>query len=230
MAQTNLFHRLVGLVASLLTPEPPAREDVDAQMARLQSDFERKVDALVQGMEDGRVSVGQFVGSMPTLIKQQQLAAAVIGEGGVQNATPKTYAVAQASVDIQLAYFERWKAELLQQAAAGKLPSAAYIANRAKMYGKAASSTAAQANIEAQGLPALPFYPGQGTQCRVNCKCFWDIKTLDVVNGSYDCFYMLAVAEHCPTCTARSRAANPLRVRGGEIVNADKYQDARFFA
>ena len=227
----SLFQRLITAVTDLLAPRvAPVREDTDAQLQRLMDEYNRKVDLLTQGMEAGTVTVGQFVGSMPSLIKQHQLAVAVVAGGGADNANPQTLALAQQNVTAQLGYFEAWKQELLQQAARGELPSAAYIANRAKLYGKAANATAQQARLQAQGLPMLPFYPAQATQCRVNCKCTWDIRVLDVVNGNYDCYWTLGIAEHCPTCLARSRAANPLRVRRGVIQNAEKFADARFYA
>lgn len=230
-ARTGLFQRLLGLTDRLRPASAPsAALNTTILLERLQADFESKVDALVAGMKAGTITPGQFVGAMPSLIKQQQLAAAVIGEGGPEHATPQTHALAQRAVDQQLAYFERWKSDLLKQAADGQLPSAEYIANRAKLYGKAATATASEAGTQARGMPTLPFYPGQQTQCLVNCKCAWDIKVLDVVNANFDCYWRLAPAEHCPTCAARARVANPLRVRHGAIVDVEQYQEAGLYA
>lgn len=232
--RSSLFQRLVGIVSNvvgLFTPsEPPPREDVDAQMARLIDEYNHTVDRLVAELEAGRATIGQFVGAMPSLIKEHQLAAAVIASGGEDRASPQVLALAQRNVSEQLAYFDQWKAELLQQAVEGKLPSTAYIANRAKMYGKAALTTAQQAQVEAQGLPDLPFYPGQATRCRVNCRCYWDIKPVNVERGDYDCFWQLGAAEHCTTCLARNRIARPLKVRGGEIVNPERYEASGLYA
>lgn len=228
----NLFQRLVGAFTGLFAPEPTlsTSDDTDAKLARLLDDYNRKVDALVRGVENGTVTVGQFVGSMPSLIKQHHLAAAVVAGGGAESATPQTYALAQRQVDDQLRYFEAWKATLLQQAVNGDLPTPAYLANRAKLYGKAVHATAQQAQTGARGVPPLPFYPAQGTRCKANCRCAWDIKVLDVVNGNYDCYYTRSADESCPTCIARERAANPLKVRRGVIVDAEKYQEARLYA
>lgn len=226
-AQPSLFARLLGLVTALRAPDvKPTRQEVDsALLNKLYADFDAKVDALVNGLERGTVSIGQFTGSMPTLIKQHHLAAAVIAAGGTENATPETYALAQRQVNEQLAYFERWKAELLAQAAAGEQPSAAYIANRAKLYGDAAKTTASDTSLAAKGLPPLPFHIGNGTQCRGHCKCRWSIRTLDVVNGNYDCYWLVdEVAEHCPVCVARGHVANPLKVRDGVVVDPERYQ------
>lgn len=231
-SKPSLFDRLTGLVTNLFAPEPPSREDVERQLERLMAEYNRKVDALTRGLESGTVTVGQFVGSMPSLIREHHLAVAVASAGGVDGATPQTYALAQQKVSEQLAYFERWKGDLLRQTVTGKVPSASAIATRAKLYGKAALSTASQAEVQAKGVPPLPFYPRDGrTKCRVNCCCAWNVKTLDVVNGNYDCYYELgACSDHCPTCLARTRAANPLKVRGGVIVNFEKYQAANLYA
>jgi hypothetical protein len=231
-SRPSLFSRLVGLAANVFNPPAPPtqRDETDAALERLNAEFDRRVDALVAGMERGTVTVGQFTGSMPSLIKEHQLAAAVLASGGVDSASPQTLAVAQRNVAEQLAYFERWKTDLLAKTAEGKAPTPKAIAARAKMYGRAAHATVQQAQVEAKGVPAMPFYPAQQTQCRVNCRCNWDIKTLDVVNANYDCYYRRNANESCPTCIARERAANPLRVRKGVIVDAEKYQDARLYA
>lgn len=233
MAQSpSLFSRLVGLI----TGSPPAAqplpnpETVKSQLERLNLDYNSKVERLVDGFTQGTISFGQFDGALRSLIRQQHLAAAIVSEGGVENATPDTYALAQQQIDTQMGFFEAWMSELYEQFTSGDLPSAEYLANRAKLYGKAAGETAARGSIQAMGLPTLPFYPGQGTQCKVNCKCSWSVRTQDVVNGSYDCYWTLGANEHCPTCLARSRAANPLKVRRGVIVNAERYQAAGLYA
>ena len=230
-AQGSLFSRLLGLVTRLNSTTAPTQREVDRRMLDvLYADFDRKVDALALGLDRGTVTVGQFTGAMPSLIRQHQLAAAVIASGGADQVTPQTMALAQRQVDTQLAYFERWKAELLQQAVDGKLPSAEAIAARAKLYGRAAKTTAEQTSTAALGVPPLPWYVGQGSPCRVNCKCRWDIEVLDVVNANFDCYwYVNEEAEHCPVCVMRSRVANPLRVRRGRIVDPERYQAAGLF-
>lgn len=228
---TRLFSRLIGFVTDLFAPRslPPA-ETVQRQLATLSAQFDANVTRLAQGLKNGTVTLGQFDGAMRSAIRQHHLAAAVIAEGGTANATPQTLALAQQQVNAQLTYFDNWISELRQQAAAGKLPSADYLTNRARLYGKAAGETASRAGIQVQGLPMLPFYPKQATRCKVGCKCRWDVRVIDAVNGSYDCYWRMGEAEHCPTCKARARLANPLRVRRGQIVNAEKYQDASLYA
>lgn len=224
-ARPTLFSRLIGFVTDVFAPRPlPSADTVQRQLAALSAQFDTNVTRLAQGLKNGTVTLGQFDGAMRSAIRQHHLAAAVVAEGGTANATPQTLALAQQQVNAQLAYFDNWISELRQQAAAGKLPSAEYLAHRARLYGKAAGETASRAGIQAQGLPMLPFYPKQATKCRVGCKCRWDVRVVDAVNGSYDCYWVRSADESCRTCLARSRAANPLRVRRGEIVNPEKYR------
>ena len=227
----GLFSRLVSFVGGILAPrEPPAAETVERQLAALNAQFDTNVTRLAQGLANNTVSLGQFDGAMRSAIRQHHLAVAVVAQGGTQNATPQTLALAQGQVNVQMGYFDAWMRELQQQAAAGELPSVNYIANRARMYGKAAKATAERASVQGGGLPDLPFHPAEKTPCKFNCKCRWNIRVIDAVNGSYDCYYRLGDAEHCSVCVARARAANPLRVRRGQIVNAEKYQAAHLYA
>lgn len=221
----SLLSRLAGVISRAVSrTEPPPPQDTAKLIDQLNAVFDSKVDALVDGMKAGQITVGQFTGSMPSLIRQHHLAAAVIAEGGGHLATPDTLAVAQQAASEQLAYFDRWQKQLLQQAEKGELPSWEYIRNRAKMYAHAATETASKVNAQAHGVPTLPFYPASNTFCLSNCRCSWEIKVLDVVNGNYDCFWELGAAEHCETCIARWQTANPLQVRNGAIVNPEKYQ------
>lgn len=52
------------------------------------------------------------------------------------------------------------------------------------------------------GIPELPGFPGVGTLCRLNCKCFWE-HTFDT-EGWLSSHWRLSPAEHCTTCLERS--------------------------
>lgn len=122
-----------------------------------------------------------------------------------------------------LPYLTRWAAELLQQQPV-TLSDKLW---RVQLYADAGRSLQQRAMVRAFGLPELPFYPGQMTRCRMRCKCRWEIVA---VTGGYDCYWRLGIAEHCPTCRARWRAASPLRVRGGLIVDIGRYQSSDLYA
>ncbi len=220
-AQPSLFQRLTGLFTALRPPQPKrSRVETDTELLeRLFRDFDSKADVLARGLSDGRLSVDDWANAMRTLIRQQHLAAAVIGSGGTEAATPETAATAQRSVNTQMTYFQRWVDDLK----AGKVGSEKQIAARAKLYARAAGATASQALVNATGVPPLPFYPKSGNlRCRSNCRCSIEVVTTDVVNSSYDVYWKLDHAKHetCPDCVRLSREWNPLRIRGGKILGS----------
>ena len=80
--------------------------------------------------------------------------------------------------------------------------SEAQIAARAALYAGAVRSTYSRARY-----PKLPFYPGEGTECKGQCKCSWQ----DNGDGSYT--WVLGASEHCATCQGRA-GGSPYRVEG----------------
>ena len=78
--------------------------------------------------------------------------------------------------------------------------SEAQIAARAALYAGAVRGTYSRARY-----PKLPFYPGEGTECKGQCKCSWQ----DHGDGSYT--WVLGAAEHCATCQSRA-SGSPYRV------------------
>ena len=78
--------------------------------------------------------------------------------------------------------------------------SDAQIAARAALYAGAVRGTYSRARY-----PKLPFYPGEGTECKGQCKCSWQ----DHGDGSYT--WVLGAAEHCATCQSRA-SGSPYRV------------------
>ena len=78
--------------------------------------------------------------------------------------------------------------------------SEALIAARAALYAGAVRTTYSRARY-----PKLPFYPGEGTECKGQCKCSWQ----DNGDGSYT--WVLGASEHCATCQGRA-GGSPYRV------------------
>lgn len=92
--------------------------------------------------------------------------------------------------------FERgWQARARSYASAIKVP---YWTGRTKV------------------LP-LPAMPAQGTDCKNNCKCKWDVKTVDAANGDYDAYWIRHSSDSCATCVQRAQEWNPVRIRGGVL-------------
>lgn len=250
--RNRLFNRLVGLEA----PAPAADLDPDELREDLETlidDYEDNVTRLAEALAAGTITLALFAATMRRYIRQLHLAAAVIASGGSERATPQARALAQQQIDQELRYLDQWIATLQAEqeqarglSAVGAIAtvalasrrraatafvrtSAAMLAARARSYSGAAIATGASTVTRARGLPQLPFQPANRTRCHGNCRCDWRIVPLAGVDN-YDCYWSLGVAEHCPTCMARSRAANPLRVRNGEIVNPARYTAANLYA
>jgi hypothetical protein len=51
-----------------------------------------------------------------------------------------------------------------------------------------------------------------------NCKCAWEIETLDKEKGNFNGTWVLdGQAQHCQTCLTRAEQWNPVRIRGGDL-------------
>ena len=62
----------------------------------------------------------------------------------------------------------------------------------------------------------LPFYPGEGTPCLVNCHCSWRIEVDDLEELNARAYWVLGGSEHCVGCTGRARR-NPYVFRAGVL-------------
>ncbi len=99
----------------------------------------------------------------------------------------------KARVAEQLKYYDKFAAQ------AGDMSDAA-VAARAGMYASAVRTTFFEARY-----PGLPFYPGENSECLVNCRCSWQ----DDGDGSFT--WVLDAKESCATCLDRA-SNNPYQV------------------
>lgn len=115
----------------------------------------------------------------------------------------------KAAVAKQLEYLRGF----VEDVQAGKL-SEKQVRARADLYSGAVRETYSQARW--LGIP-LPFMPTQGSECKVNCRCRWDVVKLDG-DGNYDAYWRMGATEqHCTTCPSRA-AASPYQIRAGQLV------------
>ena len=222
----NIRDRARRLISRIFGTGPnkprPLAEDTQARIrARVdaaQADFNNRVTALAQGLTGGTETLRTWRAKMITEIRYLLLTSAAAGAGGGGRLKPDDIARVDAAVRTQVGYLNRWVAQMERAPA---LPSAAFIANRAKMYGGSGTAVAEEAADKRafQEFPDLPFYPAHRTLCRNNCKCHWEWRVLDRENGDADVFWRLGNAEHCETCVVRARACAPLRCRAFQWVN-----------
>ncbi len=156
-----------------------------------------------------------WLSAMRTAIRTGHTAAFIAGlrERGrrVRDASDMTkdeLATLRGLIDAQLEYLTGFATDL----GAGTMTPAGTAA-RAAMYARATRGT--YYSGATFGLP-LPAMPCEGTQCRANCRCSWDVTTLDG-DGNADAYWRIGANDNCQTCIQRAADWAPVRVRGGVL-------------
>lgn len=140
------------------------------------------------------------------IIKQTNIDMYALGAGGRNGMSQRDWGRIGAMVKEQYKYLNN----LVDQIAKGKITPAQANA-RLKMYIN--SSNEALWKGYTNEMPPLPAYPGDGsTQCLTNCQCTWEIVK---VEGGFNCYWRLGVAEHCDDCVRRAKEWNPLFIPFG---------------
>lgn len=107
----------------------------------------------------------------------------------------------QQTVDAQLRYFRGFQADMQGM-------TEAQIAARAGLY---AGATRTTYSTQRWGDWQLPFQPGEGSECMVNCRCHWEVE--DTGDGTGAAMWHLGAAErHCVTCPSRA-SGSPYSVK-----------------
>ena len=197
-------------------------EKVQENIRRITEQRLYSVDAQNESADED--DVDQWEEDMAEELAKFHQSAMILGNRG--DLDENQYELLVQKISDQLAYLRQFANQLRENARAGqlvteppdaKLPSymsPAQIYARADMYGSAVRSSFF--NGATKGLP-LPVMPGEGTQCLTNCKCSWQINTIDDVNGDRDCFWRRSVKDSCQTCIIREQEWSPLRIRNGLI-------------
>lgn len=190
---------------------------MDAELRSLLDQAIADIDEQVDRFDAG--DVAGFVAGMGAVLAAIHLAAAQAGStsaGAVLPAGQQAGAVADRIAERELAqqlgYLQAW-AEELQRAGTASGVSEAAVRARARLYAGAIKATWSEARYA--GIP-LPYHPGQGSECMVNCLCNWRVEQLEE-EGNYDAYWIMAAAEHCSTCPAR-QARNPYQIRKGVLL------------
>jgi hypothetical protein len=141
-----------------------------------------------------------WVRAMEAALVKAHTAAGMVGISQRTGVEPRGLSKAERAdikraVAEQLPYLQRFAKD------AGDMTPEA-VAARAAMYASAIKATYGEARY-----PGLPFYPTQGSECMVNCKCSWR----DDGQGAYT--WVLSAAEHCTTCKSRAEGS-PYQAKG----------------
>lgn len=184
-------------------------EPLKQVMERMGQDVER----LSFRVSRGQITLDAWYEQMRQLIEQYSAEAYV--EGSLETEiTPEGQAMVNRSARVQIAFLENFKSDIETN---GWQP--AYAA-RAQMYASAIRQNYWHGDIVAQVgrvLP-LPAYPAEGTQCLSNCKCSWDITTVNAEAGDYDGYWRRGADDSCQTCIEREAQWSPVKIRGGMLL------------
>lgn len=209
----DTLRRVWGVITNAVQRRTSAPRIQDRAFRQYLNYYDKQITSLAQRLANGDITVAQWRNAMADEITKLHLTADVAGTGGLSNYTVNDLNRVQSHVDTQLEYLDNWVSDLRTQTEYN--PDA--IIARARLYGSNATSTVQGAFAAALGINDLPANPGDGTtNCLTNCRCKWDFKKLDG-DGNWDCYWNLGIAEHCPTCKARSRIWSPLKIRNGKI-------------
>lgn len=220
-----------------LSKAPVAPVAVDsATFTQYQSTYRREVTQLADDLTSGRISVDQWRDAMLIEITYLVLVAFASGKGGLKFLTDADRAIIERKTAEQTRFIVRWADQLRQQAdasgllivgtsivgaalakvwTAGQPLTVAGLVARALLYIESAKSVIQLAHGLVLGMPELPVYPGELSECLFNCRCSWSIVHLG--GRSWDCTWVLGSAEHCSQCIARASEFRPLRIVNGQI-------------
>lgn len=165
------------------------------------------IDAAASGVASGRLNADQFQAEMVRRLFEGHVAAWLVGNDAT-TVSPGAQRIINDAVKAQIDYLNAFADEI---AATGWQDK---YAARARLY--AGSIKPIYSIGRSFGLD-LPYHPTQGSECMVNCGCWWRIDWLNQEELDADCTWIRGKDDSCPTCIARA-GAGTLRIRGGERV------------
>lgn len=166
------------------------------------------IDEICDEMDAGRMNDDDFQGLMTETLLEHHLAAYLAASGARQADEEAVVRVGEV-VKEQLKYLNKFADTVGRNGW-----ETAYRA-RARMY---AGSIKVSYSLGDTKLLPLPGYPAQGTECRTNCKCGWQVKVVDSSREHYDCYWRRHADDSCPTCVEREQQWNPFKIRFGRAA------------
>jgi len=144
-------------------------------------------------------------------LRRYSLAGFLSGYGGERVPSKADPLLAQ-DVKTQLGFLNQFKIEI-QDAPEWQ---AGWNA-RAEMYARSIQVPYWRGQTKLLPLPAMP---GDGTTaCLTNCKCAWNVVTVDEAANDYDAYWVYGATErHCQTCRERESQWSPVQIRGGVLM------------
>jgi hypothetical protein len=182
---------------------------MEPELEELIRRFEAELTTIMDTLASGELSVIDWQLQFEALIARYSAAAMMSGFGSSVLSETALRALG-ADVAVQFGFLDGFTLAVQD---ADEF-SAAWRA-RADMYAKSIKAPYWRGKTRMIPLPAMP---AEGTQCRTNCGCSWDIRTVNEEQGDYDCYWTRGKDDSCQTCIQRERDWSPLRVRGGVLL------------
>ena len=170
--------------------------------------FIDEVDAVVERMYVGEISIGQWEEQMRALIRELHASIAAIGKGGWDQMTFADWGRIGPIVKEQYRYLHAFAEKIALDRDSISL---AAIKARAHMYGNAGEFSAIKIQAGDVFSKKLPWLPKDGSsECLVNCMCMWSLRVIDTVKRGGRTYNLIQAtyhnrpAEHCETCIERN--------------------------
>lgn len=188
-------------------------EDFPPELAAILDALLLAIGALFVMLLNDRLTVTEWQSEMQGLLARYHEAAYMLGVNS-ETLTQFDLQTVDTFYLSQIAYLAAFALEMI---AAGVILET--LKARAEMYGGAICAPYWKGRTKGIDLPG---YPGEDTECMSNCRCRWDVKTLDSNTGNYDAYWKLAGdtpdGRNCQTCLGRSRDWSPYIIRNNSPV------------
>lgn len=178
-------------------------------LERLVQRLGRLLAAAIEALEDDPAAVEAWEReAAATLMRYHQ--AAYMAGAGTRAIPPEARRQITADVARQLEFLRGFAIEIQEGAeweAGWRSRAESYAGSIRVPYWRGATKM----------LP-LPAMPAQGTQCMNNCRCEWDVVTVDEEAGDYDAYWRRGADDSCQTCIQRAADWSPLQIREGRLL------------
>lgn len=184
--------------------------------------FNTDVDNLAEKLFVGDVTIGAWEEKMKQLIRELHSSVAAIGKGGWDQMTWSDWGRLGPVLKEQYKYLHQFAQKIADTRDTISLRA---IQAQARMYGDSARKSV-DVTIPLPIEKQLPWMPrantsgrigmdkGDGTDCRMHCCCFWQLKIIKK-QGDFnivEAVWKLSPAEHCDTCIERDGYTTTLKV------------------
>ena len=184
-------------------------DELESLIARLQALIDAATGNLEANLSPAQVR--EYHAIMEELLSRYHLAAYMTGAGTVEISAEARGKVLEG-VAVQLAFLDNFITEIEDNDTFVMGWTA-----RARMYGESIKEPYWNGRVKLLPLPSMP---GDGTtQCLTNCRCSWDVTTINERIGDYDARWIRDARDSCQTCIQRAQEWNPLRIRGGVLLS-----------